>query len=67
MPHNYPGGDTCQTPGCSQPQELHFNGFLFFFLKKKKIKRVKAWLSFSLGLGVKESSPFLKALSLSGT
>lgn len=66
MPDNYPGGDTCQTLGCSQAQEFCFNGFLFFFLKKK-IKRVKTWLFLSLGLGVKESRHFLKALSLSGT
>ena len=67
MPDNYPGGDTCQTPGCSQPQEFHFNGFLFFFFFFfLKIKRVKSWLSLSLGLGVKESSPFLKACPYQG-
>lgn len=66
MPDNYPGGDTCQTPGCSQPQEFHFNGFLFYFLKTER-KRVKAWLSLSLVLGGKERSRFPKALSLLGT
>ena len=68
MPDNYRGGDTCQTPGCSQPQEFHFNGFLFFsfFFFFLKIKRVKSWLSLSLGLGVKESSPFPKACPYQG-
>lgn len=67
MPDNYRGGDTCQTPGCSQPQEFHFNGFLFFsFFFFLKIKRVKSWLSLFLGLGVKESSPFPKACPYQG-
>lgn len=68
MPDNYPGGDTCQTSGCSQPQEFHFNGFLFFFLERERERVcVKAWLSLSLALGGKECHCCFKAPSLSGT